>query len=309
MSELGKKLNYPQTSQIKDEATRVYARKLTRVLDDLKAELMRSLKQYIDQQVQNVVNQLGTLDHGALQGLQDAEDHLYAFLHDGSRAFTGTGPGFKDEDNMASNSDVAVASQQSIVEYVKSQIPDLSFITDLLSGPLGSVIYIWEDDEGERIFKLLIPGYYGQVLVTAGEDERPFWDWVWESPGAEGSPSIVFYLVVESSVIAGKITPDHQIAASAAIGSDYGSNLGPNEDWFEDFDRSISISQSAAKITMDHSEAVDLSGDMTIEIVMDVTGPSATPSISPSVSPSLSPSISPSISVSPSVSPSASPSP
>lgn len=42
-------------------------------------------------------------------------------LNDGSRAYTGTGAGFKDEDNMVSNSAVATASQQSIKAFVESQ--------------------------------------------------------------------------------------------------------------------------------------------------------------------------------------------
>lgn len=58
-------------------------------------------------------------DHGALAGLTD-DDHAQYILADGSRTYTATGAGFKDEDNMASNSAVATASQQSIKAYVDS---------------------------------------------------------------------------------------------------------------------------------------------------------------------------------------------
>ncbi len=43
-------------------------------------------------------------------------------LADGSRVYTSTGLGFKDEDNMASDSAVATASQQSIKKYVDDEI-------------------------------------------------------------------------------------------------------------------------------------------------------------------------------------------
>lgn len=43
---------------------------------------------------------------------------------DGSVAYTGTGDGFKDEDNMSSDSATATASQQSIKKYVDDQVVD-----------------------------------------------------------------------------------------------------------------------------------------------------------------------------------------
>lgn len=45
-----------------------------------------------------------------------------AIKKDGSVAYTGTGVGFKDEDNMASDSAVATASQQSIKAYVDAGV-------------------------------------------------------------------------------------------------------------------------------------------------------------------------------------------
>jgi hypothetical protein len=138
----------------------------------------------------------------------------------------------------------------------------------ILASPLGSIIYLWEDAEGEHYLQRLIPGQYGQVLVTGGAGERPFWDWVWEAPGAEGSPSIVFYLVVESSVVAGKITIDHTVLESAALDSFIASNLGDKPiSVFGDYDRTLSAEPAAAKVTMDHSEAVDISGDLALDII------------------------------------------
>ncbi|MDO8303931.1 MAG: hypothetical protein Q7T18_11885, partial [Sedimentisphaerales bacterium] len=45
-----------------------------------------------------------------------------AFLLDGSMAMTGVGVGFKDEDDMASNSAVAICSQQSIKAYADTKL-------------------------------------------------------------------------------------------------------------------------------------------------------------------------------------------
>ena len=56
-------------------------------------------------------------DHGELDGLTD-DDHTQYSKTDGSRAFTGTGAGFRDEDDMSSDDATAAASQQSIKKYV-----------------------------------------------------------------------------------------------------------------------------------------------------------------------------------------------
>ena len=261
MSEIGKKLNYPGTKQIGDAKTQRYARKLTRTLDDLKAQLMRSLKTYIDELVKNINIEIGTLDHGALTGLQDVEDHLYAFLIDASRAFTDHGPGFSNDTSLADASMYAAVSEYAIKAYVDA------LLAYILASPLGSIIYIWDDVEGDKKLERLIPGYYGQVLVTGGANQRPFWDWVWESPGAEGSPSIVYFLIVESSVTAAKIVPDYEVSESAAIDIVSCSNLGPDADWFEDYDPTLDTAVSAAKITPDHTANIDISGDMTLDIV------------------------------------------
>lgn len=61
------------------------------------------------------------LDHGSLSGLTD-DDHTRYIDKDGSRAYTGTGIGFKDEDDMASDLADATASQQSIKAYIDNLI-------------------------------------------------------------------------------------------------------------------------------------------------------------------------------------------
>lgn len=79
----------------------------------------QSIKKYVDDTV--------VTDHGNLTGLAD-DDHtqyhndtrgnaLYT-KKDGSVAYTGTGAGFRDEDDMSSNDATATASQQSIKKYV-----------------------------------------------------------------------------------------------------------------------------------------------------------------------------------------------
>jgi len=250
-TERGKKINFPQTSQIPNEETRTYCRKLTRVLEDLLARLQTEI---------NYTYEQGVTDHGDLTGLDDINDHLYAFLHDGSRAFTDYGPGFTNDTSLSENDPLKAVSEYAIKAYIDA------LLAYILASPLGSIIYIWEDLEGNKKLEKLIPGYYGQVLVTGGSNQRPFWDWVWEAPGGEGSPSIVFYLIVERSYKVEKITPDYLIAESAAIGSDCGSNQGPNADWYEDYDRSIDSDIATDKISLDHTSDHDLTGDLTLVV-------------------------------------------
>ena len=61
----------------------------------------------------------GDDDHGLLDPASLLnDDHPQYSLTDGSRAFTGTGAGFRDEDDMVSDDATAAASQQSIKAYV-----------------------------------------------------------------------------------------------------------------------------------------------------------------------------------------------
>jgi len=186
MSEIGKKLNFPRTSEAGPEATQRYARKLTRVLDDMRSWLLQALKNYIDEQISNINIEIGTLDHGELTGLQDVEDHLYAFLHDASRAFTAHGPGFSNDPLLADADAYSAVSEQAIKAYVDA------LLAYILASPVGTVIYIWEDFEGEKYLERLTPGEYGQVLTTAGPNHQPFWSWVWQEPGADFGGQIFY---------------------------------------------------------------------------------------------------------------------
>lgn len=61
-------------------------------------------------------------------------------LKDGSRAYTSTGVGFKDEDDMISDSAVATASQQSIKAYVDDTVAAIEH---------GDLIGLADDDHGQ----------------------------------------------------------------------------------------------------------------------------------------------------------------
>lgn len=258
MSDLVKKINFPQTSIVKDEDTRRYARKLTRVLDDLK----KLIDMNLEQNVTNITNIISEMDHGNLLGLQDVEDHLYAFLHNATRAFTAHGPGFHNDVTLSEESQYSAVSEYAIKAYVDA------LLAYILASPLGSIIYIWHDNEGNKKLERLIPGEYGQVLVTAGEDQRPFWDWIWMAPGGEGAPAIHLYLVVESSYSIGIITIDNVIETEKKnIGSYYCSNLGPHEEWFKEFNINLSSAKETAKITPEKTIEMDVSGDIGTFIV------------------------------------------
>ncbi|MHC4345344.1 MAG: hypothetical protein ACYSUP_11740 [Planctomycetota bacterium] len=184
MSEIGKKLNFPRTSEAGPEATQRYARKLTRTLDDMRNWLVQTLKSYIDEQINNLT--LGVGDHGELTGLEDIQDHLYAFLVNGTRKFTGHGDGFSNDTLLADADQYAAVSEYAIKAYVDA------LLAYILAAPVGTVIYVWEDYEGQKHLERLIPGEYGQVLTTAGANHRPFWAWVYEEPGAVFSGEIWF---------------------------------------------------------------------------------------------------------------------
>ena len=60
-----------------------------------------------------------------LDTMETQYDEAMADAFDGTEVYTGTGLGFKDEDNMASDSAVAVSSQQSIKKYVDDNVYEL----------------------------------------------------------------------------------------------------------------------------------------------------------------------------------------
>ena len=264
MSEIGKKLSFPQTSQIPDEATRVYARKLTRVLDEMRDWLLQALQS----QVTEITNNLGVSDHGELTGLEDIEDHLYAFLHDGSRPFTAYGPGFTNDTALSDNDPFKAVSEYAIKAYVDA------LLAYILASPVGSIIYIWEDADGDKYLQRLIPGQYGQVLVTGGAGERPFWDWVWWSPGAEGAPSIYRYVIIYSSYAVALLTISRSANEQAAIGSSVVCDQGgPSDDWQYNWQYpEIAAVDAVAVISPDQSIAEALpTSDLTVEIVTSHT--------------------------------------
>ena len=264
MSEIGKKLSFPQTSQIPDEATRVYARKLTRVLDEMRDWLLQALQS----QVTEITNNLGVSDHGELTGLEDIEDHLYAFLHDASRPFTAYGPGFTNDTALSDNDPFKAVSEYAIKAYVDA------LLAYILASPVGSIIYIWEDADGDKYLQRLIPGQYGQVLVTGGAGERPFWDWVWWSPGAEGAPSIYRYVIIYSSYAVALLTISRSANEQAAIGSSVVCDQGgPSDDWQYNWQYpEIAAVDAAAVISPDQSIAEALpTSDLTVEIVTSHT--------------------------------------
>jgi len=76
----------------------------------------------------------GATEHGGLGGLE-ADDHEQYVLADGTRVYTGTGSGFKDEDNMVSDSAVATASQQSIKKYVDDKILTIDDASEIAYTP------------------------------------------------------------------------------------------------------------------------------------------------------------------------------
>jgi len=192
-------------------------------------------------------------DHGDLNGLED-DDHSQYILADGTRDYTGTGEGFKDEDDMASDSPVATASQQSIKAYVDSLINSL--LADILAAPIGSVIYIWEDGDGNKQLEFLPPDVQGKVLHDGGGLIRPYWDLT--PVGA--NPTYWWYVVIESTHQTALVTMDKSAQVdtdgmlTAIVGTSQG---GPNSGWFRNYDPVIESEYAAALQSIDHSSLVE----------------------------------------------------
>ena len=84
---------------------------------------------------------------------------------------------------------------------------DLEAVLAILEADRGSLIYSWTDVFGNRQIEVLPPAVFGKVLVTAGSNKRPFWDWIWGAPGAAGGFIITRESVIEIGFLDEIITP------------------------------------------------------------------------------------------------------
>ena len=87
---------------------------------------------------------------------------------------------------------------------------DLETILAILEADPGSIIYSWTDVFGNRQIGILSPAAFGKVLVTAGSNKRPFWDWIWGAPGAAGGFIITRESVIEVGYLDEKIVPTEE---------------------------------------------------------------------------------------------------
>jgi len=118
----------------------------------------------------------------------------------------------------------------------------------MLTGENGSIFYAWNGEIVE-----LPHGIYGQVLVTGGHGARPFWDWVWNAPGASTATAFVIDCEVSSSVTAEEKSIDHTSEPAAAISSDFVSSEGPQSQLFVEWDFSVTASDATQEVLMDHT--------------------------------------------------------
>ena len=119
----------------------------------------------------------------------------------------------------------------------------------MLTGENGSIFYAWNGAIEE-----LPHGIYGQVLVTGGHGQRPFWDWVWNAPGASTATAFVIDCIVDSSVTTQEVSMDHTSdQGDAAISSDFESSEGPQSQKYKVWDFSVTSSDATQEITMDYT--------------------------------------------------------
>ena len=122
----------------------------------------------------------GTVDHGVTTGKGD-DDHTQYTLANGTRAYTGVGDGFKDEDDMASDSAVAPPSQQSVKAYVNGKfVLGTNILRD--SGFDGVLYpedgYVWITNAAEEVVHITD----GVLHTNAGKG----------SSGESGPPTLVY---------------------------------------------------------------------------------------------------------------------
>jgi hypothetical protein len=97
----------------------------------------------------------------------------------------------------------------------------------------------------------------GQVLVTGGHGARPFWDWVWNAPGASADTAFTIDCEVSSSVTALEKTMTYTQSPTGAITSDFVSSEGPQPQLYEAWDFSVTATDAVQKVAMDHTVNID----------------------------------------------------
>jgi len=151
---------------------------------------------------------------------------------------------------------------------------DLEPIRTILAAPKGSLIYTGDDGFGNKIIDILTPSTYGKVLVTAGDNKPPFWDWVWESPGALSGMDVTILVNICSffNSIVPDVTIESPILATSLISTGYWyeGNLDGNliEEFMPDTDYETGTTQAISAIPLSQVITmleVETAGDASIE--------------------------------------------
>jgi hypothetical protein len=150
---------------------------------------------------------------------------------------------------------------------------DLAPIQSILDAVAGSIVYTWEDVWGQRSIGILPPGYHQQILHTAGTGQPPYWDWVF----GLGIRIINIWIFsgYQLVVIVPERVANHTVDYDETY-TDYGTNYGPNADWFYTIDVEHADSDILGSIEAYPAfDTPDLSGgsysDPTIDHEIEVT--------------------------------------
>lgn len=140
---------------------------------------------------------------------------------------------------------------------------DLEPILAVLAAAAGSIVYAWTDVFGNKSIAILEPSNYGKVLVTAGDNKRPFWDWVWGAPGASYGGIKQIYITIETGLSNAIITMDVlRLIECILEPTEFSTNFGPNAERFQNFtpEDPSSFVDGPFELTIT-DEILNLSGD------------------------------------------------
>lgn len=121
--------------------------------------------------------------------------------------------------------------------------------------PIGSLNFTWRDKTGNKQIMPIPIGEKGQILVSGGPSHAPFFDWVWETPGAKAGLERSWHNYIYALLEVLHMTPDQNIVLNAPTSGDLGTNQGPAAGDFREAAPTITSTKEAIITTPDQAHA------------------------------------------------------
>ena len=178
--------------------------------------------------------------------------NLIYVRRDGTSTYLGTGIGYKDEDTLVSDLANATGSQQSIKAYVDA------LLAYILASEVGTLIYVWQDFEGTKFLERLVPGFNGQILVTGGANQRPYWDWL------RARTDVFIRIWLDAYVKSADIITFDKTKSIQVTGMDIVQRNNVDDlTYFYGLTPELSINLVSAIITVDKTKSIQVDMDVT----------------------------------------------